>query len=69
MLIQQDNRFLYGQIPQGGGGVGTLIFLYIRWLGSFFGGFIILKFNIFLGFSEKLMPFEYEDFVDIFSRS
>ena len=70
MLIQQYNRFLYGQIPGGRGG-GTLKLSYIRSLGSFFGGFKILKFNIFGGFSEILMSFKlgYEYFVDIFSGS
>ena len=38
-------------VPGGGGG-GTLIFLYIRRLGPFFG-LKILNFNIFGGFSEK----------------
>ena len=42
---------LLGSTPCGGGG-GTLIFSYIRRLGSFFG-FKILNFNIFGGFSEK----------------
>ena len=32
---------------------GTLIFSYIRWLGPFFGGVNILKFNFLGGFSEK----------------
>ena len=38
--------------PGGGGGGGTLIFAYIRRLGSFLG-FKILNFNIFWGFSKK----------------
>ena len=33
-----------------GGGGGNLIFSYIRRLGSFFGGFKILNFNIYLFF-------------------
>ena len=37
----------------GGGEGGTLKFLYIRWLGLFFG-FEALKFNIFGGFQKKL---------------
>ena len=49
--------------PQG----GTLICSYIRRLGSFFFLFKILNFNI-LGFSEKILFFGYEDFVDIFWR-
>ena len=36
----------------GGGGGGTLIFSYIRRLGSFFGGFKILNFNIFWVFRK-----------------
>ena len=50
--------------PQGGGG-GTLIFSYIRRLGSLFG-FKILNFNILLGFQKNKYFFRYEDFVDIF---
>ena len=42
--------------PRGGGGGGTLIFSYIRRLGHFFG-FKLLNFNIFLGFSEKIIFF------------
>ena len=38
-------------VPQVEG--GTLIFSYIRRLGSLFFGFKILNFNIFGGFSEK----------------
>ena len=37
----------------GGGGGGTLIFSYISRLGSFFFGFKILNFNIFLGFQKN----------------
>ena len=52
---------------------GTLIFSYIRRLGSFLG-FKILNFNIFFFFfgggggggSENLIFLGYEDFVDIF---
>ena len=40
-------------LPGGGGGEGTLIFSYIRRLGSFLG-FKILNFKI-LRFSEKLI--------------
>ena len=36
----------------GGGGAGTMIFSYIRRLGSFFGGFKILNFIIFWGFKK-----------------
>ena len=49
----------------GGGGGGTLIFSYIRRLGSFFW-FKILKFNIFGGFQKNKYFLGYEDFVDIF---
>ena len=45
---------------------GTLIFSYIRKLGSFLGGFKILIFNIFGGFQINKYFFGYEDFVDIF---
>ena len=45
---------------------GTLIFSYIRMLGSFFG-VQKFEFQYFLGFSEKLIFFwGYEDFVDFF---
>ena len=44
---------------------GTLIFSYIRRLGSFFGG-QNFEFQYFLGFSEKLTFFGYEHFVNIF---
>ena len=44
-----DNVTKYAQ-----GGGGTLVFSYIRRLGSFFG-LKTLNFNIFLGFSEKLI--------------
>ena len=56
-----------GLVPGGGGrgGEGTLIFSYIRRLGSFFL-LKILNFNIFGGFSEKNIFFVYENFVDIF---
>ena len=37
----------------GGGGGGTLIFSHIHRLGSFFGGFKILNFNIFGGFQKN----------------
>ena len=60
-LKQEYNRgkatstiFLNEIQSQGGG--GTLIFSYIRRLGSFFG-FKILNFIIFLGFSEKVIIF------------
>ena len=49
------NNICQGKIwfeTQGGGGGGTLIFSYIRWLGSFFG-FTILNFKLFLGFQKK----------------
>ena len=35
----------------GGGGWGTLVFSYIRWLGSFFGG---MNFNIIWGFQKTV---------------
>ena len=44
---------------------GTLIFSYIRRLGSFFG-LKILNFNIFGGFQKNKYLFGYENFVDIF---
>ena len=53
--------------PRGGGG-GTLIFSYIRRLGSFFG-VKILNFNIFGGFQKNKYFWGYEDFVDIFMGS
>ena len=51
--------------PGGGGGGGTLIFSYIRRLGSFFG---VQNFECqyFLGVSKNKYFFRYEDFVDIF---
>ena len=52
----------------GGGGGGTPIFSYKRWLRSFLG-FKILNFNIFGGFQKKIFFLEYEDFVDIFLGS
>ena len=42
-----------GQVFLPGWGGGTLIFLYIRRLGSFFFGFKILNFNIFWGFQNN----------------
>ena len=51
--------------PRGG---GTLIFSYIRRLGSFFG-VKILNFNIFGGFQKNKYFWGYEDFVDIFMGS
>ena len=42
---------------RGGGGGGTLIFLYIRRLGPFFG-LKIFNFNIFGGFSEIFGGYE-----------
>ena len=48
---------------------GTLIFSYIRRLGSFFG-VQNFDFQYFLGFSEKeIFLGGYEDFVDIFGGS
>ena len=49
----------------GGGGGGTMIFLYMRRLGSFFW-VQILNFIIFGGFQKNEYLFGYEDFVDIF---
>ena len=46
----------------------TLIFSYIRRLGSFFG-FKILNFNIFWGFQKNKYFLGYEDFVDTFLGS
>ena len=40
--------------------------MYIRRLGSFFGGFKILDFNIFEGFQKNEYFGGYKDFVDIF---
>ena len=54
-------------VPGGGGG-GTLIFSYIRRLGSFFW-FKILNFIIFGGFQKNEYFFVYGDFVDIFLGS
>ena len=48
-----------------GWGRGTLIFSYIRRLEPIFC-VQILNVNIFGGFSEKLIFFEYEEFVDMF---
>ena len=50
----------------GGGGGGSLIFSYMRRLGSFLGGFEILNFNILGGFQKHEYFLGYEDFVDIF---
>ena len=44
---------------------GTLIFSYIRRLGSFFG-FKFLSFNIFWGFQKNEYFWGYENFVDFF---
>ena len=53
-----------------GGGGGTLIFSYLRRLGSYFFLVQNFEFQYFLGFSEKNDYFlEYEDFVDTFSGS
>ena len=53
---------LIAQRPrEGGGGGGTLIFSYIRRLGSFFG-FKILNFNIFWVFRKMIIFSGYEDF-------
>ena len=58
------------RLGRGGGGGGTLIFSYIRWLGSFleFQKLNFLYFSIFnLGFIRKIIIFwGYDDFVDIF---
>ena len=51
--------------PTAPGEGGTLIFSYIRRLGSFFG-FKTLNFNIFGGFQKNEYFWGYEDFVDIF---
>ena len=51
-----------------GGGGGTLIFSYIRRLGPFFW-VQNFEFRYFFGFSEKLIFFVYENFVDIFLGS
>ena len=53
-------------ISRGGG--GTLIFSYIRRLGSFFG-VKILNFNFLGGFQKNKYFWGYEDFVDIFFGS
>ena len=45
-----------GSAPQQGGGGGTLIFSYIRRLGSFFG-VQNFEFHYFWGFSEKMNIF------------
>ena len=52
-----------------GGGEGTLIFSYIRRLGSFFFWFKILNFNIFGGFQKNKYFGGYEGFIDIFLGS
>ena len=44
--------YLSGRVLDPGGG-GTLIFAYIRRLGSFFWGFKILNINIFGGFQQN----------------
>ena len=46
---------------------GTLIFSYIRRLGSFFCGFNIVNFIICRGFHKNEFFLRYEDFVNIFS--
>ena len=53
-----------GPYPGGGGGGGTLIFSYIRRLGSFFV-VKILNFNIFGGFPKNKYFLGCDDFVDI----
>ena len=53
------------QTPQSSPGGCTLIFSYIRRLGSFFW-FKILNFNIFGGFQKNEYFLGYEDFLDIF---
>ena len=50
-----------GTAPRG----GTLIFLYVRRLGPFFG-VKFLNFNIFWGFQKNEYFFGNENFVDIF---
>ena len=50
----------------GGGGGGTLIFSYIRRLGSFLW-FKILNFNIF-GFFKKNYILGYEDFLGVITK-
>ena len=54
--------------PRGrGGGGGTLIFSYIRRLGSFFWFEIYFEFQYIFGFFQKNVYFlGYEDFVNIF---
>ena len=54
---------MYLVIPTPG---GTLIFLCMRKLGLFLGGFKILNFNIFWGFQKNELFLGYEDFADIF---
>ena len=49
----------------GGGGGGTLVFSYIRRLGSFFG-VQKFEFKYFLGFQKNEFFWGYGDFVDIF---
>ena len=58
-------KYMYTEWYDPGGGGGTLIFSYIRRLGSFFW-FKILNFNIFLNFQKNKYFLGYEDFVDIF---
>ena len=55
-------------VKAGGGGGGTLIFSYIRRLEPFFW-FQNFEFQYFLGFSEKIIFFGHEYFVDIFGGS
>ena len=52
--------------PRGRGG-GTLIFSYIRRLGSLFGVQNFENFNIFWGFQKNKYFLGYEDFADVFS--
>ena len=58
--------FFWGGVPG-----GEVLWYFHTYVGSGFLGFKILNFNIFLGFSEKLIYIflGYEDFVDIFLGS
>ena len=67
IFLQTVQEKRHWSAPQGG---DTLIFSYIRRLGSFWGGggggLKFLNFDIFGVFRKILFFFEYEDFVDIY---
>ena len=54
------------EAPGGGGGGGVLWYFHTCVGSSYFWGFKILNFNIFLAFQKSEYFWGYEDFVDIF---